>query len=86
MPSRTQPKKKGADAWEGYDGPLNPQGLPNGRGLMKWSDGEEYEGAWSKGVEHGFGKLVFANGDVYEGQFVDGYIKGKGSMRYNRYI
>ncbi|MDQ7825394.1 MAG: hypothetical protein RDV48_21515 [Candidatus Eremiobacteraeota bacterium] len=53
-------------------------GAPNGKGVMKWSDGRKYEGALKDGKEHGKGVFTWKDGTRYEGDFVFGVITGKG--------
>ena len=41
----------------------------NGKGTLKYANGDVYEGDFDEGVEHGKGTLKYANGDVYEGDW-----------------
>jgi len=53
-------------------------GSPNGKGVMKWTDGRKYEGNLKNGKENGKGVFTWKDGTRYEGDFVDGVISGKG--------
>lgn len=43
----------------------------NGRGTMKYSNGDRYEGTWKNGVRSGEGTYFYYNGDRYVGRWVD---------------
>jgi len=53
-------------------------GAPNGKGVMKWTDGRKYEGGMKDGKEDGKGVFTWKNGTRYEGDFVQGVMEGKG--------
>ncbi|XP_039907368.1 alsin isoform X2 [Simochromis diagramma] len=62
-------------------------GKPNGRGVLKWSDGRIYTGAFKNGLEDGFGEFVAPNktlnkNDHYQGYWKDGKMHGLGTYRY----
>ncbi len=58
----------------------------NGNGNYVWSNGDNYDGMWSKGLPHGYGKLIWGEGEwkgnSYEGMFLNGNAHGKGSLKY----
>ena len=55
----------------------------HGKGIMKWSNGNEYKSNWKDGVRYGKGTMKFANGDVYKGECGDdGLTNGFGTKTY----
>lgn len=55
----------------------------HGKGIMKWSNGDEYESKWKDGVRYEVGTMTFANGDVYNGECGDdGKTNGIGTMTH----
>ncbi|XP_054479703.1 alsin isoform X2 [Anoplopoma fimbria] len=62
-------------------------GKPNGRGVLKWTDGRIYTGAFKNGLEDGYGEFVAPNktlnkNDHYQGYWKDGKMHGLGTYRY----
>uniref|UniRef100_UPI0037E8EF96 alsin n=1 Tax=Semicossyphus pulcher TaxID=241346 RepID=UPI0037E8EF96 len=62
-------------------------GKPNGRGVLKWSDGRIYTGSFKNGLEDGYGEFVAPNktlnkNDHYQGHWKDGKMHGLGTYRY----
>jgi hypothetical protein len=62
-------------------------GLPHGRGVMRWQNGDVYDGEFDNGQPHGSGTaeavantFTFADGRVYTGEFVHGLREGKGKL------
>jgi len=51
--------------------------------VMKYANGNRYEGQWVSGQPSGKGKFWFANGDRYEGRFQAGQFEGAGTMYYS---
>ena len=47
-------------------------GVPNGKGIMYWNDGDRYEGEWKYDRADGKGIYYFPNGDRYEGKWRNG--------------
>lgn len=43
--------------------------MREGKGKMKYGNGDFYEGFWSKNLRHGKGIYKYSNGDVYDGEF-----------------
>jgi len=39
-------------------------GIPHGKGIMEWIDGDTYEGSWIHGDRVGKGKFETADGDM----------------------
>lgn len=70
-----------------YEGQVNTQGLPNGKGIYQWFNKENtfyyvYVGDFVNGMRTGYGKQIVSNGDVYEGNFRDNLYKGKGKYTW----
>ncbi len=51
----------------------------NGKGTMKFDNGNVYEGSWKNGVAEGKGTLTLAQGRIFKGNFENGVLK-KGEM------
>ncbi len=47
-----------------YNGTVNAQNLPEGKGIRTFSNGEVYDGMWFKGLRHGVGRTLHADGAV----------------------
>ena len=66
-----------------YKGPFNAQGLPHGSdGVMKWTNGDVYEGNFVNGARNGEGWLHFADGSYYFGDWADNLMHGCGTRRF----
>ncbi len=83
--------------WSNIDastpGPFNEEGLPHGKGVMKYpappagedEEGEEkpgdvFEGIMVNGKRDGRGKYTWSSGAVFEGVYVEGKKHGKGKL------
>ncbi|KPI88891.1 hypothetical protein ABL78_2008 [Leptomonas seymouri] len=56
-------------------------GVPHGRGVMRWANGDIYEGLFDCGQPHGSDNtFTFADGRVYKGDFLHGLRDGKGRV------
>lgn len=64
-----------------YEGDL-VEGLMDGNGIIKYSDGSWYEGQFKKDKYEGKGKIAFKNGGSYEGEFRNNLMNGKGKYTY----
>lgn len=71
-----------------YDGEWE-EGVPHGRGTMRWESGDVYEGTFLHGQPHGGGggseaanTFTFADGRVYTGEFENGLRDGKGKLTH----
>ena len=58
-------------------------GLPEGKGIMYWNNGDRYEGDWRNDKREGKGIYYWNDGDIYEGDYKNGVREGKGIMYYN---
>lgn len=55
----------------------------HGKGMMRWNQGDKYEGDWQEGLRHGEGTYFSkANGFKYEGQYAKDKKHGKGKYTY----
>ena len=68
-----------------YIGPLL-NGLPHGKGVIYWNDGDKYEGDWINGKREGKGITYYGNGkfkgDRYVGDYKNNLKEGKGIYYY----
>ncbi len=55
---------------------------PCGNGVMKYPNGDVYEGDWKDGLRDGSGVLRLADGGCYEGEFSDDEMSGEGTYTY----
>lgn len=62
-----------------YVGKLK-EGLPYGKGTMKFPDGEWYEGYWVNGVRNGIGTHKYSDGAEYHGGWENGKRSGRGKL------
>lgn len=51
-------------------------GMRNGDGYMRYTNGDEYNGLWKDDKREGPGKMTFANGDVFDGMWKDDMMHG----------
>ena len=58
-------------------------GIPEGKGIMYWNNGDSYEGEWKNDKKEGKGIYYWKDGDIYEGDFKNGLSEGKGIFYYN---
>ncbi|QWG00440.1 hypothetical protein KMW28_12330 [Flammeovirga yaeyamensis] len=54
--------------------------LMEGRGTLRFANGNKYEGNFFKGQPFGAGVYTWANGDIYKGGFLDGKMHGRGVL------
>lgn len=70
-----------------YEGTLK-DGVPHGKGILKWESGDEYRGQWKDGEMTGFGIRYAGNGkggyfSRIQGYFVEGQILYPCFVDYN---
>jgi len=66
-----------------YEGEFNAKGKREGKGIMRFSEGDVYEGQWKAGKMEGRGTYKMADGDVYEGLYKAGLKEGPGTYWYS---
>lgn len=64
-----------------YRGDLK-DGLPHGKGEMRWQNCNQYRGDWVGGCVQGYGIMTWPSGKRYEGLWQDGWQEGLGIMFY----
>lgn len=65
-----------------YFGELAPDGFREGFGRVSLSNGEKYEGFWSKDLFNGEGLYIWKKKEWFKGNFVDGQMNGIGKRRF----
>ncbi len=63
-----------------YEGDVDSNGIPNGNGIIKYKNGDIYEGEIINGKANGKGSFTSTNGNKYEGEWVDDKPNGSGKM------
>ena len=61
-----------------YEGDINKEFQREGKGMMKFANGDKYEGQWAEDNMHGQGEYRCKNGDYYKGEFFRGKKQGYG--------
>ena len=61
-----------------YDGDVNDRGVPDGKGFIRWANGNTYEGDFRNNSVTGYGVSHYADGTVYKGEMKDGQWNGYG--------
>jgi hypothetical protein len=57
-------------------------GMMDGQGCLKFSNGDTYCGSYKHGSKNGKGTFTYSNGDSYVGDFVDDNESGFGVLTY----
>jgi len=66
-----------------YDGEWKNKAA-HGYGVMKWQNGDRYEGDWAEGLRQGKGKYTSKpTGGKYEGEYVNDLKQGKGKYSFS---
>ena len=52
----------------------------HGKGLYKWTDGNQYEGEYINNIKEGQGEFKWNDGKIYKGSFENGKPHGKGLL------
>lgn len=55
-------------------------GMPHGKGTVKWADGSEYVGEWKEGRKQGQGTYTWADGSKYVGGWWSDQFQGLGKL------
>ena len=50
-------------------------------GIMKYSNGDKYDGNWINDAKNGQGKMEYANGDIYNGRWKNDKRYGQGKEK-----
>ena len=58
-------------------------GVPNGVGIITYTDRSKYVGEFKNGKYHGQGTLTSPNGNKYEGSWKDGEYHGQGILSFS---
>ncbi len=53
-------------------------GLPFGKGALRYRDGAKYYGHVFHFIRHGKGKITYANGQIYDGEWIEDKKEGQG--------
>jgi hypothetical protein len=53
-----------------------------GRGKIKYFNGDTYDGEWGGGLMHGIGTYIWNTGSIYVGEFQHGQRHGKGTRTW----
>ncbi|KAL9188889.1 hypothetical protein ACHAXT_011379 [Thalassiosira profunda] len=61
---------------------LYERGSNKKRGIIRWAEGDIYEGEIKDGREHGSGICKYSSGHVYDGEWKDGVIQGTGTYTW----
>jgi hypothetical protein len=65
-----------------YEGEV-VNGIPHGKGMISYLEGDKYEGDMKRGMKHGKGTLTTPDGYKYEGEFRNDKQKdGLGTMTF----
>ncbi|KEG08471.1 hypothetical protein DQ04_07111010 [Trypanosoma grayi] len=65
-----------------YTGEFHHTHHRHGRGMMRYANGDVYNGDWASNRRHGQGRLVTDDGEVYEGQWSKDERHGYGKINY----
>ena len=62
------------------------KGKPNGRGVLKYSNGSKYVGEFQEGKYQGQGMLTCCDGTTYEGGWENNHMHGRGKLISYDYV
>ena len=62
-------------------GPVHMDMRSGAHGIMSYTDGSSYTGAWHSNMRHGHGVLTFADGTSWQGEFSKDKRHGEGELR-----
>ena len=65
-----------------YEGTLQ-ENERNGKGTMKYANGDVYDGLWFENKRNGKGTMTYVNGDVYEGLWQADKFQGIGTFTHH---
>ena len=81
----TQSKKKVIKKYIFEDGEYEGEirdGLPHGKGIFKYKNGDEYKGEFKNGLFDGNGEHTTKSGEKYFGEFKNGKREGNGTCKF----
>ncbi|GHS93309.1 hypothetical protein AGMMS49949_06420 [Alphaproteobacteria bacterium] len=64
---------------DSYEGSVDENSLPHGKGMVRYDDGTIWEGDWVHGVREGKGIETRGDGSKYEGGYVNNCREGEGT-------
>jgi hypothetical protein len=65
-----------------YSGYVGEERVPHGRGIMRWDNGNTFDGEWYNGLISGHGRMTYANGDTYVGEWENNVRHGMGTYTW----
>ena len=65
-----------------YKGEVNSSGTPDGKGYIRFNNGDWYEGDFYQNSLTGEGEYHYKDGSVYKGSMVNALMHGQGKMTY----
>jgi len=65
-----------------FSGYIDENRIPHGKGIMRFDNGNVFDGDWVHGVINGQGKMTYANGDIYIGEWANNMRNGKGTYTW----
>mmetsp|Transcript_36811 Transcript_36811/g.49286 ORF Transcript_36811/g.49286 Transcript_36811/m.49286 type:complete len:475 (+) Transcript_36811:145-1569(+) len=66
---------------EEYEGEYNSEGLRHGKGKIKWSNGDTFDGTFRDGMRNGLGTLIYHDGSSYKGGWKNDVFHGYGVQK-----
>ncbi|PWV20971.1 hypothetical protein C3747_4g98 [Trypanosoma cruzi] len=65
-----------------YRGDFHYRYHRHGHGIMRYANGDTYDGEWGSNCRHGRGRLITDDGEIYEGQWSKDERHGNGKITY----
>ena len=57
--------------------------LREGPAIFSFSNKNQFQGVYTKGIVEGIGKITFSDGSIFEGEFQKNYSSGQGKLTYS---
>ena len=67
-----------------FTGFLDTDGVIQLEGKSKFTDGSQYEGAYTDGMFHGYGTFKDSKGEIYKGNWERGVKSGQGEFTFDQ--